>query len=177
MNGDELIDDVARQMTTPQARPALRTRVMATIGDARQERTHGWLVPIAASGTVAALALAWFMLPAPPATEVTPVARQAPAIATTPAVVEPPVSVAVARATPVPSPAQPAVAASPVAINAWIDEPPADFPTLPPLAGPPSIVIEPIVWDEVTIAPIAVKLIEVQALSIEPLSPAGNNGA
>ncbi len=176
MNADELIDDVARQMTTPQVRPALRTRVMATIGDARQERTHGWLVPIAASATVAALALAWFMLPAPPVAEVTPVAQQAPAIATTPAVVEEPVSVAGARATPVPSPAQQAAVAAPVAINAWMDEPPVDFPALPPLPGPPSIVIEPIVWDEVTIAPIAVTLIELQALSIEPLAPAGNNG-
>jgi hypothetical protein len=177
MKTDELIDDVARQMTATAARPMLRARVMATIGDARQERSRGWLVPAAVSAAVAALALGWFMLPSHQVTNETPMAQQAPAIAPGRTVVEPTAALATAPAMPAPAPARRVVAVSAATVSTFQDETPADFPMLPPLAGPPPVVIEPITWDAVTIAPLTVELIEVKALVVEPLTVSDRSGA
>ena len=43
------------------------------------------------------------------------------------------------------------------------------FPTLPALAGPAPITIEPIGWDDLAIAPVTVAAIEVKAIALEPL--------
>jgi hypothetical protein len=181
MNADELIDDVARQMTTPQTRPALRARVVATLDDARQEPARGWRLPAAAGATLAALALAWFVLPSRQVTNETPMARQAPAIAPgrTGVGPTPPIEVATTAPVPAPAPASTRRAATVAAVTTitWLDEAPAGIPTLPPLAGPQPIVIEPITWDDVTIPPLAVELIEVKALVVEPLTVSDRSGA
>jgi hypothetical protein len=180
MKADEFIDDVAKAMTAVDTRPALRARVRATIGEARQEPARGWFLPAAASATVAALALAWFMLPSRQTTNETPMARQAPAIASVRTVVEPTPPIEVATAAPVPAPVRAstrrAVTLAAVTVSTWLDEAPADTPTLPPLAGPQPIVIEPITWDEVRIAPLIVELIEVKALAVEPLAVSDRSG-
>jgi hypothetical protein len=173
-----LIDHVARQMTATQTRSAIRAQVMVTIRAAHQQPAPGWLLPVTASAAVAAVALTWFMLSAPPVIEVVPVARHTPAVATAgdTAPGQPTAPSGVASAAVAPTRARQTVAVEAVAFSASADEIPAAIPTLPPLAGPRPIVIEPIVWDEVTIAPIVVNLIEVRALSIEPLAPAADSG-
>ena len=179
MKADELIDDVARQMTSRAARPAaLRARVMAMIGEPPQEPARGWFLPATASATVAALVLAWFMLPSRRVTDETPIARRAP-ITSGRTVVEPAVTIETAPATPAPAPAptRRAMAVEALAVSAWPDEAPADIPTPPPLPGPQPIVIEPITWGAVTIAPLTVDLIEVKALVVEPLTVSDRSGA
>lgn len=174
MNADELIDDVAREMTAVSARPALRTRVLAGIGGAAQEPPRGWVLPVAAGSVITAIALAWFLVPSRPALVDPPVvARQAPMVVSEPASAQP-AAIQITRATP--APPGPAAATAGVAFT-WDTAPPADLPGLPPLAGPPPIVIEPITWDEVTIAPVTVGLIEVKALVVEPLASADRSGA
>jgi len=177
MKADELIDDVARQMTAATRPPMLRARVMTTIGEVRQEPVRTWFMPVAASAAIAALAVAWFVLPSRLVTDETPMAQQAPAIATGPMVVDPAATPEKASAPPAPAPTRRVVAVAAVAFGTWPDETPTDVPTLPPLAGPQPIVIEPVRWNDVTITPLTVALIEVKALAIEPLAPATDSGA
>ena len=187
MKTDDVIDNVARRMTETDGRPDLRMRVMTGIGDeARVVRRH-WLAPALAGGAVACAALMWLLTPAP--------MQEAPASAvTTTRVVTPPAPATMREAVPTPeapsaavvtaraSMSRPvtrrAVTEASVESTTWADAPVEwTIPALPPLAGPPPIVIEPIAWDEVTIAPLAVALIEVKALEIEPLEARGRGGA
>jgi hypothetical protein len=173
VKSNELIDDVARRMTVADPRPALRARVMAGIGEASQDTSRRWLMPVAGSAALATLALAWFLVPSRPMIEAPPVVTQrAPVVVAEPEVARP-AEVQVARATSVRAPR--AVVAAPVPL-VWDTAPMAEVPGLPPLEGPPPIVIEPITWDVVTITPLNVELIEVKALVVEPLAPVDRGG-
>lgn len=173
MSSDELIDDVARQMTAVNARPALRGRVMAGIGEASQHTPRRRLMTVAAGAAAATMALAWFLMPSPPVIDAPPeMAGQTPVAVTEPEAAQP-VQVQIARVTP--EPARHAAAATAVPVI-WDTAPMAEIPMLPPLAGPPPIVIEPITWDAVTITPLSVELIEVKALVVEPLAPVDRSG-
>jgi hypothetical protein len=174
VRSDELIDDVARQMTVADPRPALRARVMAGIAEASQNTPRRWLVPVAAGAALATVALAWLLVPSPPVIEDAPVLTQrAPVVVAEPEVARP-AEVQVARATPVRAPRT--VVAAPTPVMWDTASPMAEVPGLPPLAGPPPIEIAPITWDEVTITPLSVELIEVKALVVEPLAPFDRSG-
>lgn len=179
MKRSDLIDEVAKAMTAVDARPALRTRVMAEIDDASRTAHRGWMVPAAAGAAVAVVALAWFLMPSSPRVEqqAPTVVQQVPVTGTPAEAPElPPVAVEVARNGSTRSSGRAATSARETASTVWPDTPMAEIPMLPPLAGPPPIVIEPISWDEVTIAPLDVPLIEVKALVIEPLAGPGGSG-
>jgi hypothetical protein len=170
VRSDELIDDVARQMTAVGARPALRGRVMAGIGDASQHTPRRRLMPVAAGAAAAAVALAWLLMPSPPVIDAPPeMAGQTPVAVTEPDPAQS-AEVQITRATPAP-PRHAAAAPVP-----WDTAPTAEGSGLPPLAGPLPIVIEPISWSEVTIAPLNVEPIEVKALVVEPLASADRSG-
>ncbi len=186
MKTDDVIDDVARRMTKTPGHPDLRMRVMAGIDDEARSVRRPWLVPALASGAVACAALVWMLMPATTPESSAPVATTARVVAT-------PAPEATREAAPTPeAPAAIAVTARastsrPIARLAAADESAAParcadaevewtIPTLPPLAGPPPIVIVPLAWEEVTIAPLTVASIEVKALEIEPLDARGAGG-
>lgn len=166
-------------MTTPDMRPALWTNVMAELDEAPGEAPRRWLGPVAAGTTIAMVAFVWFLMPSPREAERAPiVAQEQPAPLIGSAVLEPapePARVEVTRPGPVSLPMAREVAPA-AAATAWAEVPVADIPTLPPLAGPPPIEIEPITWSEVAIAPLNVELIGLQALEIEPLPSIDHNG-
>jgi len=181
-----------------EARPGLKTRVMVSLREAPRRSPRGWLVPAAASAAVAALTLSWFLAPSTPQdTREAPMVAQQRPVTTMKPIVGPVPTTEAARATPsggsgheattieaaaarpvaearkrvdAPS-AVVASAASPLmpSVVTWAPSPVAEVPSLPPLAGPPPIVIEPIAWSEITIKPVNVEPIEVKALVIEPL--------
>jgi hypothetical protein len=173
---DELIDNVARRMTAVEGRSGMRARVLAGLGAAPSHTSPGWLAPAAACATIAVVALAWVLVPSPRITERAPVvAQEQPMPAAAPAVAAP-ATTEVARAAPTRLPSRRDLSAPVTGMTTWAETPMAEIPTLPPLAGPPPIVIEPIAWREVTIAPLEVELIEVKALEIEPLVSADHSG-
>lgn len=189
MSTDELINDVARRMTTLETRPVLRARVVAAIDAEPRERGRTWVLPTAATVAIASVALVWFLMPPAPVIEHAPVVATERPAATMPA---PPNASTGAGEQPVARPVasvaragRPAGDRAPVdealtfvpgtATYVWTDAALPEIPMLPPLAGPPAIVIEPIAWDEVVIAPLTVELIEVRTLVVEPLaSPEGD---
>lgn len=176
MSSDELIDNVARQMTAVERRSGMRARVLAGLGAAPLHASPGWLAPLAACTTIAVVALAWILVPSPHIPERAPVvAREQPMPAAAPALAAP-TTIEVARAAPTRLPSPRDLSAPVTGMTTWAETPMAEIPTLPPLPGPPPIVIEPIVWREVTIAPLEVELIEVKALDIEPLVSADHSG-
>jgi hypothetical protein len=188
VRSDELIDNVARGMTTVATRPALRERVVTAIAAAPQGPQHGWLIP-AMAGAAGVAIVTWMLMPARLAdegavvttaqhefaTEVPHTAAADPVIGRmAEAVVSAPVEIA--RSTSTGSSARSAATLPIAAGTVWPDTPVAEIPMLPPLAGPPPIVIEPIGWDEVMLAPVSVALIEVKALAIEPLDISALSG-
>jgi hypothetical protein len=188
VRSDELIDNVAKDMTALAARPALRRRVITAIADAPQRQPHRWLVPAMAAVAGVAMA-AWLLIPArtPDMDAVATAARYEAAVAARWAATEGPVTAHVAEAMR-PEPVQVdrntttrtatrGATPAPAAVgNVWPDLNAWEIPMLPPLAGPPPIVIEPIAWSDVTIAPIEVDLIEVRALVVEPLDDSNPSG-
>jgi hypothetical protein len=204
VKADDLIDDVARRMTTVDGRPALRTRVAAVIDAAPQDTRRAWVLPVAVTAVAASAALAWFLMPSATVTSRGPVTTEqamvaAPGLPSASVAASEQVPVAVDAgeqhlpATVVASEARASRAAVPPAGSAsssapvapasdstaypWAGTAPPDIPMLPPLAGPPAIVIEPIAWNEVAIAPLTVELIEIKALVVEPLASPEESGA
>jgi hypothetical protein len=181
VRSDKLIDDAARDLTALATRPALRERVMAEIAAAPQRQASWWWVPTVAAATGVAIGT-WLLMPARLADEgasttITQheVARDAPYTSATGPVIGRladaviPAPVEVPRNTSARTTTRGATPALTAAAFVWTDTPVAEITMLPPLAGPPPIVIEPITWDQMMIAPLEVELIEVKALVIEPL--------
>lgn len=177
MKRSNLIDDVAKAMTAVDTRPALRTRVMAGIDAASRNTPRGWMVPASAGAAVAVMALAWFLMPSSPrvAQQAPTIVQQVPVTAAAPKGPAP-VAVEIAGGGSTRPSGRAATPAREAASAVWPDTPMTEMPMLPPLAGPPPIVVERITWDEVTIAPLEVPLLEVKALVIEPLAAPDGSG-
>jgi len=185
---DELIDIVARRMTEADGHPDMRTRVMTALDDRAAVVRRPWLMPLMATGAVAGAALIWMLVsplplplsrPVPPASQAqAPAAPAMPMATLEPETVSGPAPV-VRRMTAAPratarlsSPVSDSVIAThiPEPLVPWPDdERDMTFPTLPALAGPAPITIEPIGWDDLAIAPVTVAAIEVKAIALEPL--------
>ena len=161
---------------------------MAVIAAAPQGRAHAWLVPAMAAAACLAIAT-WVLVPSRVTDDgsATTTARheaapEAPRAATESSVggrtVETmtPAPGAIALNTSAQTTTRDTAPAPAAMALVWTDTPVAEIPMLPPLAGPPPLVIEPIAWDEMTIVPLNVALIEVEALAIEPLDVSDLNG-
>ncbi|ODS53651.1 MAG: hypothetical protein ABS36_13585 [Acidobacteria bacterium SCN 69-37] len=183
---DELIDTVAQRMTEADGHPDMRTRVMAVIDDRARLVRRPWLMPLMATGAAAGAALVWMLVsprplplsqPVPPASQAqAPAAPATPVAALQPETVSSPAPVvrrmtAAPRATARLSSAMPeSVIATHMSEPPWPDdEQNMTIPTLPALAGPAPITIEPIGWHDLAIAPVTVAAIEVKAIELEPL--------
>jgi len=188
VRSDELIDNVARDMTAMATRPALRERVLtAAIADARQPQPYAWGGAAVAAAACLAVA-AWLLMPSRTADEgaVATTARHDVAVelpkvltpgpvagriaeAVTPLVAPPPTA-QIEQIEPA-SPTRPAEAIEPleparIASNESLSN---DGAAVAPLLEPAPIVVQAITISNIAIAPPVVSWIEVQGLSIEPL--------
>ena len=191
MKTDDVIDEVARRMTTVEARPGLRTRVLASLDAEVRERRPMWIVPASVGAAVCA-ALVWISWPSSLPVERVPdaIARDVsspPAPVLVPDVREEVVRsaevVADARAVRVPPPVAapivaPEVLAEEIELPPWDPEPMVDPALMAPLVIPP-IEVEPVRWEALTVPPLEIAPLQMDALVIEPVGAFGGsrNGA
>lgn len=192
MKHDELIDDVARQMTAVDGRPALRERVLAGIEATPIATTRPWLIPVTAGSVFAAVVLTSMLAtdgsdrdPAPEliarhdlvlAVEMNDRSERSEAPAPTPIEVPDVPSIARIAAAQASVTAIADQAVSDIdSIDAEFETILADFPMLPPLPEPDPIVVAAITFDDMTIEPINIATVQITALTVEPLPVSATN--
>ena len=188
MKHDDLIDDVARRMTTLHERPALRARVLARMDTLSSQHGRRWMIaPVLGTAALLVIVAGWTLRSSnvePDIPVVERVARASLPVSGNPSLARrAPTDAMVELATSADRNALAsnlagrvrARAMAPVLESSRAGEwatalATADVPMLPPLAPPDPIVITDLEAHPMAIAPMALSAVEISRLVIEPLS-------